>query len=123
MKLHISGEDYLETILILEQSRSEVRAVDIAERMGVTKPSVSRAVALLKGGGYITVDADGFIVLTNAGRAVAEKIYERHTLLASFLVRLGVDEETAAEDACKMEHVISDESFAAIKNHVKSVSG
>ena len=121
MRLQESGEMYLETIYILSMRSGAVRSLDVAEYMNFSKPSVSRAVALLKGGGYITVDADGFIVLTNAGRA--EKIYERHTLLSSFLVRLGVDEKTAAEDACKMEHVISDESFAAIKNHVKSVSG
>ena len=122
MRLQESGEMYLETIYILSMRSGAVRSLDVAEYMNFSKPSVSRAVALLKGVGYITVDADGFIVLTNAGRAVAEKIYERHTLLSSFLVRLGVDEKTAAEDACKMEHVISDESFAAIKNHVKSVS-
>ena len=122
VRLQESGEMYLETIYILSMRSGAVRSLDVAEYMNFSKPSVSRAVALLKGGGYITVDADGFIVLTNAGRAVAEKIYERHTLLSSFLVRLGVDEKTAAEDACKMEHVISDESFAAIKDHVKSVS-
>ena len=86
--------------------------------MNFSKPSVSRAVGLLKSGGYVLMDKDGFLTLTDAGQEVAEKIYERHTLLTSFLVRLGVDETVAAEDACKMEHVISDESFAAIKNHV-----
>ena len=90
--------------------------------MNFSKPSVSRAVGLLKSGGYVLMDKDGFLTLTDAGQEVAEKIYERHTLLTSFLVRLGVDETVAAEDACKMEHVISDESFAAIKNHVHSVT-
>lgn len=109
---------YLETILVLSQQRSYVRSIDVSEYMGYSKPSVSRAVGLLKEGGYITVNADGFLSLTDAGREVAEKIYERHTLLTELLMQLGVDEKIAAEDACKMEHIISDESFQAIKRHV-----
>ena len=118
MHLQESGEMYLETILILTQKSPYVRAIDVGEYMGYSKPSVSRALGLLKSGGFVTVDADGALALTDAGRAVAEKIYERHTLLSSWLVQLGVDETTAAEDACKMEHTISDTSFEAIKRHV-----
>lgn len=118
--LQESGEMYLETIYILSKRSGAVRSLDVAEYMNFSKPSVSRAVGLLKSGGYILMDRDGFLTLTDAGMEVAEKIYERHTLLTSFLVRLGVDETVAAEDACKMEHVISDESFAAIKRHVNS---
>ena len=106
---------YLETILILSQKSSAVRAVDVGEYMGYSKPSVSRAVGLLKQGGYLRTDEDNFLILTPAGRDLAEKIYERHTILTQFLTNLGVDEATAAEDACKMEHVISDASFAAFK--------
>lgn len=122
MHLQESGEMYLETIYILSKRSGTVRSLDVAEYMNFSKPSVSRAVGLLKSGGYVLMDKDGFLTLTDAGQEVAEKIYERHTLLTSFLVRLGVDETVAAEDACKMEHVISDESFAAIKNHVHSVT-
>lgn len=117
MRLQESGEMYLETIYVLHNQIGMVRSLDVAEYMGFSKPSVSRAVGLLKSGGYLLMDHDGFLTLTDAGREVAEKIYERHTLLTSFLVKLGVDEETAAEDACKMEHVISDRSFEAIKRH------
>lgn len=115
MHLQESGEMYLETILVLSQKSSAVRSIDVCEYMGFSKPSVSRAIGLLKNGGYVTVDGDGFLVLTAVGREVAGKIYERHKLLTEFLVRIGVDRETAAEDACKMEHVISDQSFEAIK--------
>lgn len=117
MSLQESGEMYLETILILSQKSGFVRSVDIGEKMGYSKPSVSRAVGILRQGGYIEVGKDGGIVLTDSGRAVAEKIYERHRLLTRFLVTLGVEEATAAEDACKIEHVISDASFEAIKLH------
>ena len=99
---------------------SAVRAIDVGEYMNFSKPSVSRAMGLLKSGSYITVDKDGFISLTDSGRSIAEKIYERHTLLTAFLVKLGVDEKTAAEDACKIEHDISDASFEAIKNHAQN---
>ena len=117
MTLQESGEMYLETILILSQKSGFVRSVDIGEKMGYSKPSVSRAVGILRQGGYIQVGKDGGITLTDSGRAVAEKIYERHRLLTRFLVTLGVEEATAAEDACKIEHVISDASFEAIKQH------
>ena len=117
MTLQESGEMYLETILILSQKSGFVRSVDIGEKMGYSKPSVSRAVGILRQGGYIQVGKDGGITLTDSGRAVAEKIYERHRLLTRFLVTLGVEEATAAEDACKIEHVISDASFQALKSH------
>lgn len=118
MALQESGEMYLETIFILSQRMPAVRSIDVSEYMGFSKPSVSRAIGLLKGNGYISVDRDGYITLTESGCAVAGKMYERHTWLTKFLVRLGVDEKTASEDACKMEHYISDASFEAIKNHM-----
>ena len=119
MSLQESGEMYLETILVLSQRTGFVRAIDIGEEMGYSKPSVSRAVGILRQGGYIHVAEDGGITLTESGQAVAEKIYERHRLLTSFLVKLGVDEKTAAEDACKMEHDISDQTFRAICDHAR----
>lgn len=122
MHLQESGEMYLETIYVLSKN-DVVRSLDVAEYMGFSKPSVSRAVGLLKQGGYLIMDRDGSLTLTEDGLGVAKKIYERHTLLSDFLVRLGVDEKTAAEDACKIEHDISDESFAAIKRHVKTGTG
>lgn len=122
MHLQKSGEMYLETIYVLSKN-GVVRSLDVAEYMGFSKPSVSRAVGLLKQGGYLIMDRDGSLTLTEEGLGVAKKIYERHTLLSDFLVRLGVDEKTAAEDACKIEHDISDESFAAIKRHVKTGTG
>lgn len=120
MHLQESGEMYLETIYVLSQTSNSVRSIDVAEHMGYSKPSVSRAMGLLKQGGYITVDKDGFITLTDAGREIACKIYERHTVLKTMLMGLGVDEQTASEDACKMEHAISDASFAAIKKHLNT---
>ena len=117
MALQESGEMYLETILVLSRKSSYVRAIDVGEYMGYSKPSVSRAMGLLKNGGYIKVDENGYITLLEPGREVAEMIYERHTLLTKFLVHLGVSPDTAAEDACKLEHVISNESFQAIKRH------
>ena len=119
MSLHESAEMYLETIYVLSQDSSAVRSIDVAEHMGYSKPSVSRAVGLLKQGGYLLVDADGFLTLTEEGQAVAEKIFERHTVLTTMLTALGVDEATAAEDACRIEHVISDASFEAIRRHIK----
>ena len=119
MGIRESGEMYLETIHVLLEKNSLVRSVDISEHMGYSKPSVSRAVGLLKKGGYILVDKDGYITLTEEGRKVAEKIYERHTVLSSMLMALGVSRETAAEDACRLEHAISDESFQAIKAHME----
>lgn len=120
MHIQESGEMYLETIHVLLQQHGHVRSVDVSEHMGYSKPSVSRAMGLLKNGGYISVDRDGFITLTEEGLAVAEKIYQRHTLLTQLLVTLGVDEKTAAEDACKMEHAISDVSMDAIKKFIES---
>ena len=117
MNLQESGEMYLETILILSNKKSFVRAIDVGEYMGFSKPSVSRAIGLLRNGGFVTVGDGGGISLTDAGREVAEKIYERHQYLTRFLCDLGVNEEVAAEDACRIEHVISDESFHAIKKH------
>ncbi len=117
MHLQESGEMYLETILILSQKSRSVRSIDVSEYMKFSKPSVSRAIGLLKQGGYVVTDPEGFLTLTEAGREVAVKIYERHKLLTEFLTRLGVNPETAAADACKMEHDISDESFEAIKRH------
>lgn len=115
MCLQESGEMYLETILILSKKSKCVRSIDVGEYMGYSKPSVSRAVGLLKNGGFITVEKDGGLVLTDVGREVAENIYEKHTTLTTLLKNLGVDEKTASEDACKIEHVISDTSFEAIK--------
>lgn len=117
MVLQESGEMYLETILILSKERPQVRSIDVSEYMGFSKPSISRAIGLLKSEDYLIMETDGSLILTDKGRAIAEKIYERHTLLTDFLIRLGVDPQVAAEDACKMEHDISDESFAAIKRH------
>ncbi len=118
MQLQESGQMYLETILILSKKSNSVRSIDISEYMSFSKPSVSRAVNLLKDGGYILISKEGYITLTASGREIAEKIYERHTILTKCLIALGVSEETAAEDACKIEHDISDESFSAIKRHV-----
>ena len=117
MAIQESGEMYLETIHVLYKKNGHVRSIDVSEHMGYSKPSVSRAMGLLKEGGYITVDKDGSIALTASGLEVAEKIYERHTILSNLLVALGVSPETAAEDACKIEHAISDESFEVIKQH------
>ena len=121
MNLQESGEMYLETILILSKKSPLVRSVDVKEYMGFSKPSVSRAMGLLRQGGFVSVSADGAITLTVEGREVAEKIYERHTLITDFLVSIGVDRDIAAEDACKIEHDISDESFEALKNYTKTV--
>lgn len=118
MQLQESGQMYLETILILSKKSNSVRSIDVSEYMSFSKPSVSRAVNLLKDGGYILISKEGYITLTALGREIAEKIYERHTILTKCLVALGVSEETAAEDACKIEHDISDETFSAIKRHV-----
>ena len=123
MALQESGEMYLETIHVLSKTNPHVRSIDISEHMGYSKPSVSRAVSILKQEGYIQVDADGYITLTDSGRAVAEKIFERHTMLSGILMRLGVSPETAADDACRIEHAISDESFEAIKRHIQIMKG
>ena len=118
MRLLESGEMYLETIYLLTEENKNVRSIDISEHMGFSKPSVSRAVGLLKNGGYINVDKDGYISLTDVGREVAVKMYDRHKLLTDFLVSLGVDKDAATTDACKIEHHISDESFEALKRHI-----
>lgn len=115
MGVHESGEMYLEAILVLSEKNGFVRSIDVSEYLGYSKPSVSRAMGILRTGEYITVDKDGAITLTDSGRAIAEKIYERHRVLTQLLLRMGVREETASADACKMEHAISDESFEAIK--------
>lgn len=117
MHLQESGEMYLETILILSKTSGAVRSLDVAEYMRFSKPSVSRAIGLLKSGGYVIANAEGHLTLTDSGREIAERIFERHQLLTKFLMYLGVDETTAAEDACKMEHDISSASFEAIKRH------
>lgn len=109
---------YLETILILSKTGKAVRAIDIAEYMGYSKPSVSRAVGLLKKGGYVEADEHGHLLLTAAGKASAEKTYDRHQVLTDFFIRLGVNEKTAAEDACRIEHILSEEAFAALKKHL-----
>lgn len=120
MQLQESGQMYLETILILSESNPHVRSIDVCEYMGFSKPSVSRAIGLLRSGGYVDVDKDGYLTLTPLGKEVAHKMYERHRLLSDFLTSLGVSKETASSDACKIEHHISDESFEAIKRCVKS---
>lgn len=117
MKIHESAENYLETILMLQKSKGSVRSIDIANELEFSKPSVSVAMKNLRTNGYIEVDPSGQIHLLPAGLEIAQQIYEKHTMLTNFLVALGVSEETAAEDACRIEHVLSDESFQAIKAH------
>ena len=117
--VHESGEMYLETIFVLSKKQDNVRSIDICDHMGYSKPSVSRAVGLLKKAGHITVDGNGYIQLTDSGMNIAKTIYERHTILTGSLVALGVSEETASQDACKIEHVLSDETFTVIKAHYK----
>ncbi len=119
MRLQESGEMYLETVYVLSKELPIVRAIDICEYRGVSKPSVSRAVGILKNGGYIDCGEDGGLTLTELGLEVAKKMYERHTVLTDYLVSLGVDAETASEDACKIEHVISEATFEAIKKQIK----
>ncbi len=122
MVLQESGEMYLETILVLSQKGQSVRSIDVAEQMGFSKPSVSRAVGRLKQGGYLLMDKSGELTLTDAGRKVAETIYERHQVLSSLLESIGVDPVVAANDACKIEHAISAESFSALKNYLSGLS-
>lgn len=116
--MHESGEMYLETIYVLYQKIPNVRSIDVAQEMGFSKPSVSRGVGILKKEGYLTVDHNGFLELTDSGLDLAKKIYERHTVLSEFLVKIGVSENVAANDACKIEHVISDETLEAIKKFI-----
>ena len=118
MNLQESGEMYLETVLVLSKKNTVVRSIDIAEHMGVTKPSVSRAVGLLRDGGYLVMDKSGYLTLTSLGEEIATKMYERHKILTDFFVKLGVSEDVASEDACKIEHHISDETFEAIKKQI-----
>ena len=117
MSVHESGEMYLEAIYVLSKQNGFVRSIDVSEYLGYSKPSVSRAMGILRNGEYIVVDKDGSITLTESGLEIAEKIFERHTVLTKLLVKLGVSVETAVADACKMEHAVSDESFEAIKRH------
>lgn len=119
MSIHESGQMYLETIYILSQNKSYVRAIDVGEHLGYSKPSVSRAMSILKKDGYVLVDTDGAITLTESGMEVAQTMYTRHIVLSEMLMRLGVDEKTATEDACRIEHVISEESFLAVKKHLE----
>ena len=122
MKIQESAENYLETILILSQKKTQVRSIDIVNELEFSKPSVSVAMKNLRQNGYVLMDKDGSLTLTDAGREIAEMIYERHQVLSEWLVRLGVDEQTAVEDACRIEHVISAKSFEAMKNHITAVS-
>ena len=119
MALKESAEMYLETIYTLSKTKPNVRSIDVAEALGYSRPSVCRAVGLLKKDGYLTMDEDSYLILTESGTALAEKIYERHTVLTAALAALGVDAETAAEDACRIEHVISDRTLTAITRHMK----
>lgn len=122
MSVRESGEMYLEAILVLTRKNGTVRSVDVSEYLNYSKPSVSRAMGILRSGGYIAVQKDGTITLTDTGRTIAEKIYERHTFLTKLLVNIGVDEQTASADACKMEHAISDISFQALKRFASEKS-
>ena len=123
MSVHESGEMYLEAILVLTKKNGFVRSIDVSEYLGYSKPSGSRAMGILRGGEYICMDKDGAITLTEKGREIAEKIFERHTVLSRLLMKLGVSEETATADACKLEHAISDESFQAIKRYTAELIG
>lgn len=114
--IHESGENYLETILVLRERGVDVRSIDIVHEMELSKPSVSRAMSILRSGGFIEVDKDGYITLTEPGEEIAQRIYERHRVLTDWLIGIGVDEKTAAEDACKLEHDISSESFDKLKS-------
>lgn len=118
MKIYASGEDYLEAVLVLQKKKVMVRSVDLARHMGFSKPSISHAVGVLKNGGFLTVDEDGFLHLTAIGQEVAEKIYERHRFFTEQLVAAGVDLETAEQEACRMEHAISEDSFQKLKEKV-----
>jgi len=121
MVLQESGEMYLEAILVLSEKQGYVRSVDVSEYLGYSKPSVSRAVGLLKNGGYLVMEEDGALTLTESGREIGRKIYARHTLLTDILIRMGVSPQTAAADACKLEHAISDESFEAIQRYASKI--
>ncbi len=120
MELYESGENYLETILVLNNKNGHVRSIDIARTLSFSKPSVSRAMSLLKEGGYIKIDRDGYIELTDSGLQIAKKIYRRHIMLTEWLTAIGVSPDTASQDACRMEHVISQETFEKMGEHIKS---
>lgn len=122
MKIYASGEDYLEAVLVLQKEKGMVRSIDLARHMGFSKPSISHAVGVLKNGGFLTVDEDGYLHLTEDGREVAEKIYERHQFFTEQLVAVGVDRETAERDACRIEHAISEETFQKLKASVEKQS-
>lgn len=122
MKIYASGEDYLEAVLVLQKEKGMARSVDLARHMGFSKPSISHAVGVLKNGGFLTVDEDGYLHLTEDGREVAEKIYERHQFFTEQLVAVGVDRETAERDACRIEHAISEETFQKLKASVEKQS-
>ena len=121
MPIHESGQMYLETIYILSQKSTYVRAIDVDEQLGFSKPSVSRALSILKRDGHVSVDDSGAITLTESGLAIAQTMYTRHTILSQMLMKLGVDEKTATEDACRIEHVISEKSFSAVRAHMEQV--
>ncbi len=121
MRLQESGEMYLEAILVLSQRGKPVRSIDVCDYLGYSKPSVSRAMSLLRNGGYVSMDRDSYLSLTEAGREVAERIYERHRVLSTLFMALGVNEQTATQDACRIEHVISQETFEAIKRYANCV--
>ncbi len=122
MNLHESGEMYLETIYVLSMEKSNIRAIDVGEHMGYSKPSVSRALSILKKDNLVTANSDGFLSLTEEGLKIARKIYDRHTLLTEFLTKIGLDSQTASDDACKMEHAISDTTYLAILKHLDTLS-
>lgn len=122
MKIQESAENYLETILILSKTKAEVRSIDIVNELNYSKPSVSVAMKNLRENGFINVDKNGFITLSEKGREIADKMYERHKFLSNWLMFLGVDEETAVKDACKIEHILSEETFEKIKQHVAKYS-
>lgn len=119
MKLHASGEDYLEAVLMLQKKKGMVRSIDLARHMGYSKPSISHAVKILQEGGFLTMDGDGYLHLTDVGREIAERIYERHQFFTSHLIDLGVTAEQAEQDACRIEHVISEESYQVLKKAVQ----
>lgn len=121
MPIHESGQMYLETVYILSQKSTYVRAIDVGEQLGFSKPSVSRALSILKRDGHVSVDDSGAITLTESGLAIAQTMYTRHTILSQMLMKLGVDEKTATEDACRIEHVISEKSFSAVRAHMEQV--
>ena len=123
MAIQESGEMYLEAIYVLSQKSAAVRGIDVGEYLGYSKPSVSRALGVLRDEGFVTKDDHGFIKLTEAGEARAKRIYERHTVLTRMFINIGVDEETASEDACRIEHYISDKAFEAVKAHLKTLGG